>query len=245
MNLNIASLLALFVSAGSIFAQATQPVPSVAASEPLRIAVIGDSTVCEYPQEKAERGWGQYLEEHFREGTVKVINLAASGRSTKTFIQEGRWRKTLEHKPHYVLIQFGHNDSHGPGRPESTDSATDYRAYLRRYVDESRSAGAVPILVTPMVRRTFHADGRLNDSLQLYADAMKQVGAEKKVAVVDLHASSKELVERLGPEASAEMANKAGDRTHFNEKGARRMADLVMKELPTAEPKLKASLRAP
>ena len=74
---------------------------------------------------------------------------------------------------------------------------------------------------------------------------MKEVGAEKKVPVIDLHASSKKLVERLGPAKSAAMANKKGDVTHFNEKGARAMADLVMKELPTAEPKLKEYLKAP
>src|SRR6185436_12431860 len=114
-------------------------------------------------------------------------------------------------------IQFGHNDSHGPGHPESTDAATDYQDYLRRYIDEARAMGAAPILVTPMVRRTFDARGKLQDSLQPYADAMKAVGLEKKVPVIDLHASSKHLVEQLGPVAAADMANKKGDATHFNE----------------------------
>jgi lysophospholipase L1-like esterase len=74
---------------------------------------------------------------------------------------------------------------------------------------------------------------------------MKEVGAEKKVPVIDLHASSKKLFEKLGPEKSAELANKEGDSTHFNEKGARAMAELVMKELPVAEPKLKKYLPEP
>lgn len=94
-----------------------------------------------------------------------------------------------------------------------------------------------------MVRRTFDADGKLDDPLQRYADAMKDVATEKNVPVIDLHASSKEMVVRLGPTAAAELANKAGDATHFNEKGARAMADLVMKELPVAAPKLKMFLR--
>jgi len=126
-----------------------------------------------------------------------------------------------ETKPDYVLIQFGHNDSHAPYLPESTAAATDYKGYLRRYIDESRAAGAHPLLVTPMVRRTFDADGKLRDDLRSYADAMKEVGAERNVPVIDLHASSKNLVEQLGPEKSAEMANKEGDVTHFNDKGAR------------------------
>lgn len=244
--LRLFGFAALFVSAQA-FAQtpsATALPTADAARTPLRIVLVGDSTVCEYPATRPDRGWGQFVEERFKDGAVKVLNLAASGRSTKTFIKEGRWKKALEEKPDCVLIQFGHNDSHAPDKPESTDAATDYKENLRRYIDESRAIGAMPILVTPMVRRTFGADGQLQDELQRYADAMKEVGAEKKVPVIDLHTSSKKLVEQLGPEASAEMANKQGDATHFNEKGARTMADLVMKELPTA-PKLKELLKAP
>ena len=222
------------------------------ASTPLRVVLIGDSTVCDYPATHTNRGWGQFIEERFKDGAVKVINLAAAGRSTKTFIQEGRWQKALEEKPDYVLIQFGHNDSHAPDKPESTDAATDYKDYLRRYIVESRAIGATPILVTPMVRRTFDAQGKItesqpppNRSLLFYVNAMREVGSERKVAVIDLHASSQALAEKLGPDASAEMANQKGDVTHFNEKGARAMADLVMRELPTAEPKLKEYLKAP
>jgi lysophospholipase L1-like esterase len=204
---------------------------------------VGDSTVCNYPETQPERGWGMFIQPHFKKDAVKVINLAASGRSTKTFIREHLWDKALSEKPDYVLIQFGHNDSHAPEKPEATDSATDYKEYLRRYAEDSRAIGAIPILVTPMVRRTFDAEGKLEDALQKYADAMKEVAAEKMVPVVDLHASSKALVEQLGPQAAAELANKEGDRTHFNEKGAQTMASLVMKELSTAAPKLKEYLK--
>jgi len=212
-------------------------------AEPLRVVLAGDSTVCNYPATHPDRGWGQFIEERFKEGSVKVINLAAPGRSTKTFIKEGRWKQALADKPDFVLIQFGHNDSHSPDKPEATDAATEYKDNLGRYIDESRAIGATPILVTPMVRRTFEANGKLTDDLQRYADAMKGVANEKKVTVIDLHASSKELVEKLGPLESAKLANKKGDPTHFNEKGARAMAELVMKELGAAEPRLKANLK--
>ena len=86
------------------------------AEKPLRLAIIGDSTVCEYPPDNACRGWGHYIQDYFKD-TVRVINLACSGRSTKTFINEGLWTKTLEEKPDFLLIQFGHNDSHSPDRP--------------------------------------------------------------------------------------------------------------------------------
>lgn len=221
-------------------ARAADPAPA-----PVRIVLVGDSTVCDYPATRPDRGWGQFIEEKFQPGTVKVVNLAAAGRSTKTFIKEGRWQKALDEKPAYVLIQFGHNDSHAPEKPEATDAATDYRDFLRRYIDETRAIGATPILVTPMVRRIFGADGKLNDSLAPYADAMKAVALEKKAAVIDLHASSAALVGKLGPAASADLANKPGDSTHFNEKGARAMAGLVLQALPAADPKLAALLKAP
>jgi lysophospholipase L1-like esterase len=237
--------LAMFYAATQTFAQTP---PSTApttdpALRPLRLVIIGDSTVCEYPTTQPTRGWGHFIQERFDH--VTAINLAASGRSTKTFITEGRWKKALAQKPDYVLIQFGHNDSHAPDKPEATDAATTYKDYLRQYIDDSRAIGAIPILVTPMVRRTFDAQGKLTDNLAPYAESMKDVAGEKKVAVIDLHSSSQALVEKLGPEASTELANKKGDATHFNEKGARAMADLVMKDLPLAEPNLKKYLKEP
>lgn len=199
-------MIAVFFSLVGTLVLLAEP-PANSAPKPLTIAVIGDSTVCNYPTDKPERGWGMFVEEAFTPGTVRVVNLAASGRSTKTFLKEGRWKKTLAEQPDIVLIQFGHNDSHAAERPESTSAATDYRAYLAQYIDEARAAGATPILVTPMVRRNFHADGKLNDILQPYADAMKAVGKEKKVAVIDLFTTSKTLVEGLGPEKAAAHAN--------------------------------------
>ena len=212
-----------------------------AAETPLRLAVIGDSTVCNYPPEHACRGWGQYIQDYFKD-TVQVINLARSGRSTKTFIKEGLWAKTLEARPDILLIQFGHNDSHASDRPESTNAATDFRDYLRRYIDEASSVGATPILVTPVQRRTYASDGKLDNSLLIYANAMKAVAAEKGVKVIDLNASSGRLYEQLGAAANDAVASTPQDRTHFNERGARLMAHLVMQELTQVEPRLAKEL---
>ena len=212
-----------------------------AAETPLRLAIIGDSTVCEYPADYACRGWGHYIHDYF-EDTVRVINLAKSGRSTKTFINEGLWGKTLEEKPNFLLIQFGHNDSHSQDRPESTDAKTDFREYLRQYIDEARAIGTKPILVTPVQRRTYDSNGKLNNTLVIYADAMKVIAAEKKVALIDLNASSGKLYEQLGPSANDVVANAPDDRTHFNENGARMMAHLVMQELIQVEPRLAKEL---
>jgi lysophospholipase L1-like esterase len=242
-------LLALTSFVSLVLAAATAQPAAPATSAPLRIAIIGDSTVCEYPETRPDRGWGHFIEERLRPGRVKVSNLAVAGRSTKTFIQEGRWEKTLQEKPNYVLIQFGHNDSHAPENREATDSATDYKEYLRKCIDETRAAGGTPILVTPMVRRTFDDAGKFSEAptgrnrpLGNYAAATREIGREKNVPVIDLYASSMALVSELGPIASAEFANKRGDITHFNEKGARAMADLVIRELPRAAPDLEKLL---
>ena len=218
-------------------------------SKAIRLVLVGDSTVCNYPDKSPNRGWGQFIEEKFADKSVTVINRAASGRSTKSFISEGRWKKALADKPDIVLIQFGHNDSHATTRPEATDPEKDYKENLRKYIDESRAIGAMPILVTPMVRRIFDEHGKIIEpegprGLDVYASSMKAVGSEKNVPVIDLYSMSKALAEKIGPEASLELANKKGDSTHFNEKGARAMAGLVMQELPSAAPQLKPLLKA-
>jgi lysophospholipase L1-like esterase len=208
---------------------------------PLRIVVLGDSTVCDYPPDSPSRGWGQYLAEGFK-GPVVVRNLAVSGRSTKTFLQEGRLKKAVAERADYALIQFGHNDSHAKGRPEATDAATDYRANLRVYVETLRNAGTTPVLVTPMHRRLFRG-GKLTEELKPYADAVKAVAADLKVPVVDLHARSGALLARLGDAGSAELFSGPKDRTHFSEKGARAMARLVLDELKKVDVRLGQAIR--
>ena len=213
------------------------------APKAIRVVLIGDSTVADYAPEKPARGWGMYVQEHF-DRSVLVTNLAANGRSTKTFISEGRWARALALKPDYVLIQFGHNDSHAKENPESTDAATSYPQYLRQYISEAQAAGAVPILITPMLRRTYDKEGKLDDALQPYADAMKTVAAKEGVAVIDLHSLSRAYYEKIGEKETAALASEPTDRTHFNEKGARAMAELVFRALPKVAPELAARMNA-
>lgn len=161
------------------------------------------------------------------------------------------WKRALEQKPAYVLIQFGHNDQPGKGPERETDPTTTYREYLVRYVEQARQAGARPILVTSMVRRTFTPDGKIKADLDPYVDAMKGVAAEHKVPLVDLHARSRELVERLGPEKALafgpphpKLAGKF-DGTHLSVKGAEAIAPLVAGELWEVEPALRGWLPGP
>lgn len=222
--------------------------PEVSA-ESLKIGIIGDSTVCDYAESSPKRGWGQLLSE-FLEPNVTVINEAKGGASTKSFPGE-RWDRVRTAKPDFVLIQFGHNDSHAKDKPESTDAATDYRENLRRYVREARAVGAEPVLITPVRRRVFR-DGVLSTELTRYADAMKAVAAEMKVKLIDLHATSGELYARLGEEASTgftmnqpDNADRPGqgDRTHFTPEGARAMARLVVEELRGIDPRLDRAVK--
>ncbi len=207
----------------------------------ITIVVVGDSTVASYPAERKILGWGQVLPE-FLDMDVRCVNLARSGRSSKSFIREGLWDKALARKPDVVLIQFGHNDCPGKGE-RSTDPQSDYRDYLRKYIDDARKVGATPILVTPMTRRRFNPDGRIRTTLRPYAEAMIKVGAEKNVPVIDLHAKSVALFERLGDTGSADLNCSPKDRTHFSAKGARAMAKLVVDGLSKAVPDLRPYLR--
>src|SRR4051812_25155114 len=160
----------------------------------VKIALVGDSTVND------EGGWGPGFRASFDQ-KVEVVNLAKNGRSSKSFRDEGLWKPALDAKPNYILIQFGHNDVPGKGADRETDAATTYRENLVRYIDEARSAGAEPVLVTSIVRRNFGPDGRIRpDSLVPYVAAVKAVAAEKHVPLMDMYARTVEHAEKLGPE---------------------------------------------
>lgn len=221
--------------------------PADMSATPVRIAIVGDSTVADYKLDDPHRGWGQLFPSFVDHSRVIVQNFAVNGRSTKTFKSEGRWEPVLAFKPDYILIQFGHNDSHAKGRPEATDAATDYSAYLREYVESARAAGATPVLVTPMHRGTWDTDGQhLTQELLPYADAMRRVAREKKVTLIDLYALSEKAFEQLGSEQLKTLfATPETDKTHFNEKGARLLAGLVAEETARRVHALKKYLLLP
>ncbi len=228
-----------------LFGLVFSPALTLADEPPIRILLIGDSTVASYARPPKDRpdltGWGQIFDEFFNDD-VTILNRAASGRSSKSFIKEGRWKKAAAEKADYLFIQFGHNDCPGKGDRE-TDPATDYQDYLRQYIDEARAANMKPVLVTPMTRRRFR-NGMIWTTLRPYADAMLKVGREKNVPVIDLHQKSVALFNRLGDEKSADFSPSETDRTHFSGKGAREIARLVAEEIPTQVPDLKPYLKS-
>lgn len=233
-------VLALAVLVSVAIASACLAAGDAQHEKPIRIVLVGDSTVASYPNPPQDRpdltGWGQVFGECFND-RVTVSNHARSGRSTKSFMAEGLWQQALDAKGDYVFIQFGHNDSHTKDGKPVVEADTVFPDYLRQYIDQSRAAGAKPVLVTPVARRTF-VGGKIHTSLQPYADAMLNVGREKGVPVIDLHAASLALFGRLGDEGSEDLTASVSDRTHFSRKGARVMARLIADALPTAVPDL-------
>jgi pectinesterase len=198
------------------------------------IVLVGDSTVND------EGGWG-YGFKKFLTGNVECTNTAANGRSSKSFITEGRWAKALALKGDYYFIQFGHNDEPGKGPDRETDPNTTYSQNLAKYVDEARAIGAKPILVTSLTRRNFGADGKLKPSLMPYVDAMKKLAAKMNVPLIDLHARSVELCDKLGPDkVSAFNPVKDGkpDTTHLAGGARVVFARLVVEDVRKTVPEL-------
>src|SRR5262249_46979876 len=154
--------------------------------------LVGDSTVAE------DGGWGPGFRASFGPD-VETVNLAANGRSSKSFRAEKRWDPVVAAKPDYVLIQFGHNDVPGKGPDRETDAATTYRENMARYVDEARAAGATAVLVTSIVRRNFDPSGELKvDSLDPYVKAIRGLAAERHIPMIDLYRLTWDQAQKLG-----------------------------------------------
>ena len=209
---------------------------------PVRIVLVGDSTVTD------ESGWGAGFSSLVSDA-VEVINLAASGRSSKSYIDEGRWTGALEKRGHYYLIQFGHNDEPGKGPERETDPETTYRANMSRYVDEARGIGAKPILITSLVRRHYNADGTIRTTQTPYVAVVRALARDKNVPLVDLHAVTLTDAEQAGDDVWADLSPRDDkgeiDRTHLNGKGsevvARMVVDALIRVVPEMAPLFKAA----
>ncbi|MEU3937761.1 rhamnogalacturonan acetylesterase [Streptomyces sp. NPDC029044] len=201
-----------------------------------QIFLVGDSTVCDQPGDPYS-GWGQQLPQYLREG-VSVANYADSGESTVSYLGNPQlWAtvRPLIRPGDPVLVQLAHND-------KTTDEAT-YRANLETLVAGIRERGGQPVLVTPIVRRWFNADGTLNNGTALLVNGLgvdhpaviRSVAAAHGVPLIDLTAKTKALVESLGVEASKALylTNEARDNTHTSVRGATAYAALVRDELVT------------
>lgn len=240
------------------------PAAAAGADAPVRVILVGDSTMA------SNSGYGDALCARFTP-QVSCVNLARGGRSSKSFRAEGRWDevqrllKDGSAATTYVLVQFGHNDQ--PGKPpRSTDLVTEFPANMARYAQEVKALGGVPVLVTPLTRRSFKGDW-LRDDLAPWAAATRKVAQQEGAALLDLNADSASAVQAMGqqeadtlamapppaavaaPTAAPAEPNKvevagaaksAFDRTHLGRKGADLFARMVERELVQARPETRA-----
>lgn len=219
------------------------------AQPPIRIHIIGDSTMADYVENTTRtRGWGEMLQEFFTP-RVEVVNYARGGRSSHSFYKEGRWKLVTDslRAGDYVFIQFAHNDEKEGGKDgadgRGTAPWTTYKSYLEHYVDESRALGATPVLITPIIRRYFQADGTISpkgchdlstfpdDSTLNYVRVMKRVAREKGVQLVDMTAMTKAYAEQLGAEQTIKCIYVPTDGTHTQATGAACYARLAVEGL--------------
>ena len=204
------------------------------------IYLAGDSTVMSYGSGNyPQQGWGRRLQDMFPTGVI-FSNHAIGGRSSKSFVDEGRLAAILGViKPgDYLFVQFGHNDVYSDPRLH-TDPFTSYKTYLAMYVDLSRQYGAIPVLVTPMGRRRYDSSGNFINDFVDRSTAMKQLAAEKNVALIDLNAKSIAFYNAIRAPATTDVflwlaaglypkfPNGVADSTHFQEYGAGQLARLV------------------
>ena len=170
-------------------------------NQPITIFMIGDSTMAnKAPERFPETGWGQVFGELFND-KVKVENHAVNGRSSRSFLDEGLWDKVYQQlKPgDYVFIQFGHNDQKADSPGRYTNPYTAYRANLERYVTETRSKGAVPVILSSIVRRKFNEKGTLEDTHGAYPLVARMVARETGAGFIDLQLLTENLVTQSGP----------------------------------------------
>ncbi|HEX3572153.1 MAG TPA: rhamnogalacturonan acetylesterase [Acidobacteriaceae bacterium] len=211
---------------------------------PVRIVLVGDSTVA------PGGGWGPGFCAAMTPN-ITCIDDALNGRSTKSFIDEGAWKKALAERGDYYLIQFGHNDQK-PDPARHTDAQGSFKDYLQRYIDDVRAIGAVPVLVTSLSRRTMRG-GKIVEDLNDYAQATREVGVKNSIAVVDLNSLSTAMLNgmtqaeadkfdaEVHPDAKAENSGKPQptlDRTHLNPHGQQVFGRLVAERLVRIEVEL-------
>ena len=200
---------------------------------------MADKEVSAYP----ETGWGMPFA-YFFDSTVVVENHAVNGRSTKSFLQEDRWQPVVDllEEGDYVFIQFGHNDE-VPSKVGRYTTPDEFKANLTRYVTETRDNNANPVLLTPVARRKFDETGKIVGTHDQYSEIVRTVAKELQVPLIDLDQKSQAMLQEMGDENSKMLFNwltsdehpnypdGSQDDTHFNELGARKMAQLVLAEI--------------
>lgn len=198
--------------------------------------IAGDSTAAQkYADAAPETGWGMALP-FFLHKDRSVSNHAVNGRSSKSFVDEGRLDVILGaiRPGDFLLVQFAHNDEKSADPTRYTEPWTTYQDYLRLYIDGARARGARPVLATSVERRKFDADGNAVPTHGEYPASMRALAEEERVELLDIQALSLALWQQLGVEETKTYFNWTAteqDNTHFNPPGAIAVARLVVQEL--------------
>ena len=232
-----------------IFAALLLPMHAAAAQTPHRVFIVGDSTASEYGPERAPRqGWGMQLQSFLDPAAWQVKNHAQSGRSSRSFIDEG-WLAPVEKslsRGDVLLIQFGHNDEKAEDPTRYNEPAQAFPQWLMRYVALARSKGATPILITPLARRKFERGSKIDQLLDThgaYSIAVRELAKREQVGLIDLDAASTAWLRALGDDASKPFymhvpAQNLSDDTHLQARGATAVACLVVSGWKTLDPAL-------
>lgn len=223
--------------------------------ENFTIYTIGDSTMAgKKPEVYPETGWCQAFPQLLGPG-VTLRNHAVNGRSTKSFIDEGRWKNVTDSLKagDYVWIQFGHNDQKIQDSARYTEPKGRYLENLTKFVTETRDKGATPILFTSIVRRKFDEAGIPADTHGEYPKVVRELAAAMDVTLVDLQQLTEKLLQETGVEESKMIylwtapderyPEGRKDDTHLSREGAEIVAKLVAKELKKMKHPLAAYLK--
>ncbi len=216
------------------------------AKKKINVYLIGDSTMCTYESNRTPlAGWGMPFANFF-DSSVKIDNRARGGRSTRTFISENRWQPIADslQEGDYVLMQFGHNDEAKEERyKDRYTPVPDYKTNLIKFIAETRAKKAIPVLITPVTRMRFDKEGKIQETHKEYSAAVWEIGISYNTPVIDLDTKSRDLLHQLGAVNSKLLFMQLDslehpnypvgqkDNTHFNEYGARRIAELVLTEI--------------
>jgi len=215
------------------------------AGKTVRVELIGDSTQTD------SAGYGRGFCANLTVA-VDCVNMAKGGASTRTFREQGIWDRSLATRPNYMLIQFGHNDEVTKEHADREVPLDQYAENLRRFVTEARAAGIKPLLVTPLTRRYYEADGKIHSDLTAYCEAMTKVAAEMKVPLIDLQSQSIATLDRLGEAQGTALGitkkdndgNSIPDKTHLNWQGSYVFGRMVAVDLGKAVPELQRYVKA-
>lgn len=216
--------------------------------------IIGDSTVRNGSGNgsNGQWGWGSFMEQYFDTTKISVENHAMGGRSSRTFITEGRWDKIMANlkKGDYVIMQFGHNDSsplddtaraRGTIKGVGTESKEIYNPitkkqevvysygwYMRKYIRDAKSKGAIPI-VCSLIPRNQWDGGKVKRASNDYGKWAEEVAKSEGAYFIDLNNLIADEYDKIGSEKVASFFH--GDHTHTGEAGAKMNVAIVVKQL--------------